>query len=298
MLASKILFPAPPSTYTSEMAGLVELPNANTYGLFVSPRTTAKRAILYLHGNCCDLGQLRMELKMYAEHLGVAVFAVEYTGYGVNQTMPNSPPPSATAIDDCALAGLNWLSQKFHSSDIFIFGCSIGTGPACKLTASLSHEKRVGGLILQSPYTSIQDLVTGIVGKTLTRFGTWALGGNVWDNVHEVSKVARSGRPLLVIHGKRDEVVPFSHGVNLFNSYCQQVGAESQMVETYQSPHSAQSVQSPHSAQSVKSPPPPPLLLHTDAFGHNSYDVMSDVIQPLSLLLCKVSEWRGEWSQE
>lgn len=48
----------------------------------------------------------------------------------------------------------------FEEKDIFLFGRSIGSGPA----THLASKKKPGTLILMCPYTSIRSIVKDLVG--------------------------------------------------------------------------------------------------------------------------------------
>jgi hypothetical protein len=54
-----------------------------------------------------------------------------------------------------------------------------------------------------SPYTCIRDVVTSIAGKFASK-----LISNRWANVEEVKHM---DDPILIIHGQRDTLIPFSH---------------------------------------------------------------------------------------
>lgn len=67
-------------------------------------------------------------------------------------------------------------------------------------------EKDIGGVILHSALTSIFRIVFN------WRFTL------PWDPFPNISRIKKVKVPVLVIHGTKDEVVPFDHGLQLWMS--------------------------------------------------------------------------------
>ena len=95
--------------------------------------------------------------------------------------------------------------MKINSQKIFLFGRSIGSGPATYLAA----HRNPGMLVLLSAYTSIRDLVRSKIGS-FAQF----LVADRFRNIDEIQKVKS---PCFFIHGSRDTLVPSSHTIELFN---------------------------------------------------------------------------------
>jgi len=87
---------------------------------------------------------------------------------------------------------------------ILLIGRSIGTGPALRIAA----ENAVYGVVLVSPFTSVQELCRNHVGP---------LAYFVQERFPNKERMSRVRSPLLLVHGKRDIIVPFSHGQELFD---------------------------------------------------------------------------------
>ena len=84
------------------------------------------------------------------------------------------------------------------------FGQSLGSAVAL----DLAIEDPPYRLILENPFTSIRAMARALFPAPLA-----LLAPASFDNL---SKVGRLRAPLLVIHGDRDEVVPFEQGKDLF----------------------------------------------------------------------------------
>ena len=91
--------------------------------------------------------------------------------------------------------------------DIFVLGYSLGSAIAMELAAT----QNVGGLILQAPFIS---------GRRLKRCWLGEKEMPIEDNDNSFPTASRLSSihvPTLVIHGKSDDVIPFSHGEAVFN---------------------------------------------------------------------------------
>jgi fermentation-respiration switch protein FrsA (DUF1100 family) len=86
--------------------------------------------------------------------------------------------------------------------DIVICGRSIGSGPA----VHLASNRNPGALILISPFKSIQDTANSILG---------IFSFIVKNRFNNLSKMKSVTCPLLLIHGKLDNLIPFSHSLEL-----------------------------------------------------------------------------------
>ncbi|HEU0051965.1 MAG TPA: alpha/beta hydrolase, partial [Longimicrobium sp.] len=143
------------------------------------------------HGNGEDLGDLA-ELLPALHDAGFSVLAWDYRGYGRSTGKPGE---RATYRD--AEAAYAYLTRELGVAPerVIVHGRSLGGGPAAYLAAT----NPVGGLVLESTFTSIFAVVPGVRLFPFDRFRTGA-------------RLGRVRTPVLVIHGTEDEVVPFAHG--------------------------------------------------------------------------------------
>ena len=92
----------------------------------------------------------------------------------------------------------------YDNRNIFIFGRSIGTGPAC-INAQKYNPR---GLILVSAYTTISHVAQNIAGNFLGWFVN-----NHFSNIEAAKKIEC---PTILIHGQADELIPCEHSVKLW----------------------------------------------------------------------------------
>jgi hypothetical protein len=180
---------------------------------------SAKYTILFSHGNASDIS-------CYTEHywrnmsdkLNVNIMIYEYMGYGwtkeINQefiddeveessisTVPKLFIPSEDKCYRSIESAYDYLINKCNISanTIIPFGHSLGTGPSCELAS----KRPVGGLILKSALMSAVRVAVDL-GFTLPF--------DIFANIDKVSKVKC---PIFLIHGDKDDVIPYLHSEKL-----------------------------------------------------------------------------------
>lgn len=153
--------------------------------------------LLFFHGNGEVIDFLPGQVNSLSR-LGIHVLLVEYPGYG-----RSGGTPSESSITAAAVAAYDALVSRpdIDPSRIIAFGRSIGGGPA----TALSMKRPLAALVLQSSFTSLrpfarQFLVPGFLVR------------DAFDNLPAVRNF--SG-PMLIAHGRRDDIIPFPHGLAL-----------------------------------------------------------------------------------
>lgn len=153
--------------------------------------------IIYAHGNGELIDYWPQSLTLFLEQ-GLSLLLVEYPGYG-----RSAGRPSQKSITRAMVAAYDRLlaTPIVDPARIIIYGRSLGGGAACALAAK--HPP--AALILQSTFTSIRQMA----------LRHWIPGFLVQDSFDNASVVQGYLGPTLIIHGVKDEVIPFSHGERL-----------------------------------------------------------------------------------
>lgn len=197
-LSDKLIFQPQRSSY-KDSSEILKLRTADgkTISAISLPNPAAKVTLLYSHGNAEDIGDLRPWLeKLHAS--GFAVFAYDYHGYGTSEGVPSEK----AAYSDIE-AAYEYLTDTLHvpPQRIISYGRSVGNGASI----DLASRKPIGGLVVQSGFTSAFVLLTKV---PLVPF----------DKFRNVSKIPYVKCPVLVIHGRNDNVIPFYNGERLFEA--------------------------------------------------------------------------------
>jgi len=167
------------------------------HGWLVGGRTAT--TLLWCHGNAGNIGHRLDNIRLFVEQLGVGVFIFDYRGYGRSAGVPTE----AGLVSDALGARAALLREGVAADQIVFFGRSLGAAVAIDL--ALVHPPRA--LILESPFLSVPAMANRVLP------GIGSLLRTRWDSI---GKIPRLRAPLLILHGDRDEVVPYAHGQALF----------------------------------------------------------------------------------
>lgn len=194
----KLEMPASALRRPCEEVWLATTDGEKLHAWFFPANTNSPRrqlAVLVCHGNGGNLSH-RLPLCAALLETGVAVFAFDYRGYGQSTGKPGE---EGTYRD--AQAAHGWLRQRgFDGTNIVAFGESLGGAVATELAV----RETVGGLVLQSTFTSIPD-----VGAELFPWLPVRLIGRIKYDTH--AKLPGLRVPVLVLHSRADTLVPFRH---------------------------------------------------------------------------------------
>ena len=161
-----------------------------------------KPILIYFHGNSFDIGERAYRIEKYIS-LNYSVLLVSWRGFSGN----NGKPSEDNLYIDGESA-IKWVLNSTNKKlkDIVIYGESLGTGVAIQLAT----KNDFACIVLEAPFTSIVD----IAKKRYRLFPVRLLVKDKFDNFSKIKKI---NSPLLIISGKKDEIVPHSHSRILFN---------------------------------------------------------------------------------
>ena len=159
--------------------------------------------VLFFHGNAGNIGHRLDYLRMFHD-LGLATLIIDYRGYGRSSGTPSEEGSylDAEAAWQHATKALGLAPDR-----IVIFGESLGGAVAAKL----AEGHRPGALILASTFTSVPDLGAELYPWLPVRL----LARIHYDTLNRLPRIAC---PLLVVHSRNDDVIPFAHGRRLFEA--------------------------------------------------------------------------------
>ncbi|MCK5683165.1 alpha/beta hydrolase [bacterium] len=168
------------------------------------PAVPGDYTILFCHGNAGNISHRLKTLKIMHD-LGYNFLIFDYQGYGKSE----GTPTEEGTYSDTRAAYDYLINEKKCSEDKIIFQArSLGGGIATKVVT----EKNPPVYILESTFTSVADVARKIYPflpvDLLTRIKYPTI-----DNLKSISC------PIFFVHSPDDEVIPFSHGKKLYESY-------------------------------------------------------------------------------
>tara|TARA_A100001011_G_scaffold337738_1_gene368104 strand:- start:239 stop:1036 length:798 start_codon:yes stop_codon:yes gene_type:complete len=158
--------------------------------------------LIYFHGNSFHIGDRAYRIEKYISH-NWNILLVSWRGFGGNKGNP-----SENNLYKDGEAALKWISKNtnFKHNQIVVYGESLGSGVAVELGTKYSFLS----IVLEAPFTSISD----IAKKRYKIYPTKYLVKDKFDNLIKIDKIKS---PLLIISGKKDEIVPHNHSLKLLN---------------------------------------------------------------------------------
>ncbi len=204
----EMVFPRDPARADIAAAGLVAAEEASVATAdgerlvaWVVPPRAGKPVLLYFHGNAGNLGRAgRVERFRGLTEDGTGLFAVSYRGYG-----GSSGTPSEEGLLQDARAAYGAAALRFGAGRLIGYGESLGTGVVLKLAAEVPLQ----AVVLEAPYRSTLAVAQGI-------YPYLPLSLVMKDQFRSDEIIGRVKVPLLVLHGERDQVIPFNQGQELY----------------------------------------------------------------------------------
>ena len=145
--------------------------------------------------------QLESLLQSLNSNLDLNYLIIAYRGFSGNKGSP-----SEQGLYKDARAAKYWLNlNNISDQNIIVYGESLGTAVAI----DLAKDHKFAGVILESPFTSML--------KLSRKYYPWAPTGLLLKDKYETDKkINKVFSPILILHGRKDNIVPFEMGEDLF----------------------------------------------------------------------------------
>lgn len=155
--------------------------------------------VIYFMGNTGAVVQFGAMLRHHAA-AGRSVVAMGYRGGG---GLPGQPTEALLKSD--ALAVIDQLDSLVPGHGAVVAqGYSMGSG----LASWVAAERTLDGLLLVAPYARMCELMVPRSWLPACQMP----GVDGWKSLDLTSRI---DEPTLILHGERDSLIPFSHGVRM-----------------------------------------------------------------------------------
>ena len=156
--------------------------------------------LIYFHGNAGSL-ENRIHKLNHFENMNINFLIIAWRGFS-----GNDGKPSEQGLYEDGKSAIDWLKQKgVPEKNIILYGESLGTGVATQL----AQNKKFAGVILETPFTSMID-----AAKIFYPYIPVNL--LLKDKFENYKKIKNINSPILVMHGEKDQIVPFSMGKKIY----------------------------------------------------------------------------------
>jgi hypothetical protein len=170
------------------------------HGWFI-PAKDARATLLFFHGNASNISHLMLEVTSF-HAMGLNTLLIDYRGYGQSEGQPNE---AGTYRD--AAAAWRYLTEErqIPAAEIIVVGRSLGGGVAAWVAETYSPR----ALVLESTFTSLPD----VGAQSYPLLPVRLLSRNHYPTIERLPRLTL---PVLILHSRDDDIIPFSHGQQLY----------------------------------------------------------------------------------
>ena len=188
-----------------ENVSLTTSDHERLHGWYV-PAAKARGVVLFFHGNAGNISH-RLDSIAIFNQLGLSTLIIDYRGYGQSSGRTSE---QGTYLD--AQAAWDYLVEQRGIAEhrIIIFGRSLGGA----IGAWLGSHQKPAAVIIESSFSSGVDM-----GQRLYPFLPVRLITRLRYPVAEYA--ARLQSPVLVVHSRDDEIIPFEMGETIYSAVTQ-----------------------------------------------------------------------------
>jgi uncharacterized protein len=173
-----------------------------------------KGTVIHFHGNAQNISTHFLNLIWMAKE-GYNYFIFDYRGYGQSEG-----DPSQEGVHQDALAALKEAHQIWKNQgegQLIVYGQSLGGLIALRALSDDIRVEDVSLIVADSSFGSYQDIA---FSKLNSRWFLWPFGPLAYvlvsDRYAADKVLSRIKRPLLVIVGQQDKVVPPQFGQQIY----------------------------------------------------------------------------------
>ena len=185
-----------------EEVSLVTADKVTLRGWLVKAASTQTPApmLIYFGGNAEEVSWLASTAGLYA---GWSLLLVNYRGYGGSEGKPGEAELFADALQI-----YDYAASRAQGGRVALMGRSLGSGVAVYLAA----QRPVAGVILVSPYDSIESVARGI-------YPYLPIGLMLKHRFDSMSRAPGIKAPLLCLVASADRVIPRPHSERLYAAW-------------------------------------------------------------------------------
>jgi fermentation-respiration switch protein FrsA (DUF1100 family) len=175
--------------------------DGETLDAWLVPAEAPRATVLFCHGNAGNISH-RLDSLLVFHDLDLSTLIFDYRGYG-----RSSGKPSEAGTYRDAEAAWRYLTEERHvpPDHIVLFGRSLGAS----IAAELATHHRPAALILESAFTSVPDMAA----RQYPYFPVRWLAHLHYATLDDLASVSC---PVLVVHSREDEIIPFRNGERLY----------------------------------------------------------------------------------
>lgn len=170
-----------------------------------------KGTVVHCHGNYGNISSHYMG-SQYLTHYGFDVLVFDYQGYGGSQ---GRPTPRGTVEDGIAAVRYAQTHLRNPGTGVVLLGQSLGGAVG---TVVAAKEPLVKGVVLEAAFYSYASMARDVLKRSVLLWPLYPIYPLLMGGTYNPSRhiAAISPRPVLLIHGNKDKVVPSGMSEKLY----------------------------------------------------------------------------------
>ena len=183
-------------------------------GWFIPAVSNARGTVIHFHGNAQNM-TAHFSFADWIPGAGYNLFEFDYRGYGKSEGRI-----SRRGVYEDSVAAIRYVQSRpdVDADKILIFGQSLGGANAIAAVGN-NDFKGIRAIVIDSSFYSyrriVRDKIAAIPILSLLRWPlSYLVVGNGYSPADYVARLPRV--PIVFIHGTADQVVPYTHSVDLY----------------------------------------------------------------------------------
>ncbi len=201
----------------------ITVDNLKLHGVFYDQHSD--RSVIIVHGYCAKLYYRLMDVPYYYKK-GYNVLLIDLRAHGESEGKDITL--GALESKD-TIEWAKWLSKRTNNSKIILDGVSMGAATVLNCSGNPDLPNNVVGIVADCSYTSPMDISRHIIkrtfkipGKLSTQIAKrYAKAFHHYDMSIDspINNIKKAKIPALIIHGDKDDFVPFSMSQDIYDNY-------------------------------------------------------------------------------
>ncbi len=185
------------------------------HGWWLPAEGEPRATVYFLHGNAQNVSTHLMNVVWLPER-GFNVFLLDYRGYGKSEGSARMPG----ALEDVQY-GLDWLhgSERVGERPLILFGQSLGGALGGRVAGESENHGKLDCVMLEAAFTGFPRIARDVMSRSWLLWPfQWPMAlllPGRWDLDRVIDDIPA---PLLILHSRDDEIIPFEHGRRLYEA--------------------------------------------------------------------------------
>lgn len=185
------------------------------HGWKLLAKTKAHGTVLFFHGNGENISSHFANVHWLTDH-GYDVYLFDYRGYGKSQGIAQLD----AVVDDLDFMISYSVKQLSQAENLIVIGHSLGGSLAIHAVANTEYKNRIKTLITVEAFSDYHEVTQDVLSTSwLTWLFQWPLSFTVDNSYRPLNSIAKIAPiPLMIMHSKQDEIIPFEHAESLYEA--------------------------------------------------------------------------------